>query len=124
MSDLKADPVVMFQKKHYFKLAILMGFVLPTLSGYLINGNAMMFNLFFLGFTKYIFTLNATWCVNSVCHFWGTREWNKNIEPRDNFFVSLITNGEGWHNWHHEYPKDWRASKNDWWMFNPTCTFI
>jgi len=32
--------------------------------------------------------------------------------------------GEGWHNWHHEYPRDWKGSKDDWWMFNPTASFI
>jgi stearoyl-CoA desaturase (delta-9 desaturase) len=54
----------------------------------------------------------------------GSRPYNKDILPTENLFVSLITMGEGWHNWHHEYPKDWRCSKNEWWMFNPTTTFI
>lgn len=55
---------------------------------------------------------------------WGTRQWNNKIEPRDNIFVSFIAMGEGWHNWHHEYPRDWIASKNDWWMINGTYTFL
>jgi stearoyl-CoA desaturase (Delta-9 desaturase) len=54
----------------------------------------------------------------------GSRRWNPNIEPRDNYFVSFITHGEGYHNWHHEYPYDWRASKNEWYMINWTTTFI
>jgi len=54
----------------------------------------------------------------------GTRPWNKNILPADNFWVSIVTLGEGWHNWHHEYPKDWKASKDDWWMINPTAQLI
>ena len=68
--------------------------------------------------------LNILRCVNSVCHIWGSRPHNKNIEPRDNLFVSILTLGEGWHNWHHEHPKDWKGSENQWWMFNPTCSFI
>ena len=72
----------------------------------------------------YTITLNATWCVNSVCHMFGSRPYNKNIEPADNYFVSLITHGEGYHNWHHEYPSDWRASKDEWYMINLTARFI
>ncbi|CAD8120513.1 unnamed protein product [Paramecium sonneborni] len=123
LSDLKADSVVMFQKRHYYKMAFLWAFIIPTLTGLIIS-DKWFFSLLFLGFGKYIFTLNATWCVNSICHFYGSRKWNPRIEPRDNIFVSLITLGEGWHNWHHEYPRDWRASKNEWWMINPTCSFI
>jgi stearoyl-CoA desaturase (delta-9 desaturase) len=101
-----------------------MAFLLPTICGYLLVGGSLLFNFVFFGFTKLTWTLNGTWCVNSVCHMFGTRPWNKSIEPADNFFVSLITMGEGWHNWHHEYPRDWRASKNDWWMINNTVTFL
>jgi stearoyl-CoA desaturase (delta-9 desaturase) len=46
----------------------------------------------------------------------GTRPYNKNIEPTNNIFVSIITLGEGWHNWHHEYPKDWRGSEDLWYI--------
>ncbi|KAM3135763.1 hypothetical protein pb186bvf_012160 [Paramecium bursaria] len=123
LSDLKADPVVMFQKRHYYKLAFLFAFIIPMISGFLVS-DKYVFNLLFLGFTKYIWTLNATWCVNSVCHLWGQRPFNKKIEPRDNIFVSLVSMGEGWHNWHHEHPRDWKGSKNDWWMINATYSFI
>ncbi len=54
----------------------------------------------------------------------GSRKWNPKIEPADNFFVSVITAGEGWHNWHHEYPGDYKASRDLWWMYNPTARFI
>ncbi|KAM3135761.1 hypothetical protein pb186bvf_012158 [Paramecium bursaria] len=89
VSDLKSDSVVMFQKKHYYKLAFLCAFIIPMISGSLIS-NRYIFNFLFLGLTKYMITLNATWCVNSVCHFWGSRPYNKNIEPRDNFFDGII----------------------------------
>jgi stearoyl-CoA desaturase (delta-9 desaturase) len=72
----------------------------------------------------YITLLHATWCVNSVCHRFGTRPWNKTIAPADNVWVSLVTNGEGYHNWHHEYPSDWRASKDHWYMLNLTARFL
>jgi stearoyl-CoA desaturase (delta-9 desaturase) len=60
MTDLKADSVVMFQKRHYYKLAFLWTFIIPTLTGLIIS-DKWFFSLLFLGFGKYIFTLNATW---------------------------------------------------------------
>ena len=54
----------------------------------------------------------------------GTRQWNPKIEARDNWLVTILTHGEGYHNWHHEYPNDWRGSKNDWYMHNITTTFL
>ena len=72
----------------------------------------------------YITLLHSTWCVNSICHKFGSRPWNKNIAPTDNIWVSLLTNGEGYHNWHHEYPSDWRASKDHWYMLNLTARVL
>lgn len=54
----------------------------------------------------------------------GTRPFNKDILPSDNWFVSIIALGEGWHNFHHKYPRDWRASKDEWWMINPSANLI
>jgi stearoyl-CoA desaturase (delta-9 desaturase) len=73
--------------------------LIKGLIGYYLIGASFLFSVLFLGFAKYCVTLNATWCVNSVCHFFGTRPFNKNIEARDNLFVSLVAMGEGWHNW-------------------------
>lgn len=48
---------------------------------------------FCLANIPYITSLHATWCVNSICHMFGVRPWNKNILPADNVWVALITNG-------------------------------
>ena len=79
---------------------------------------------FFMSMSVYIWILNATWCVNSICHMFGARPWNKAIEPRDNWLVVFLTHGEGYHNWHHEYPSDWRGSKDEWYQINITARFI
>lgn len=100
-----------------------MCFIVPSLAYWLIAGVPVAAALFLSMFT-YMWNLNATWCVNSICHMFGTRPWNQRIEPRDNYFVSLLTHGEGYHNWHHEFPGDWRASKDDWYMINISARFI
>jgi stearoyl-CoA desaturase (delta-9 desaturase) len=55
-------------------------------------------------FVSSILSHHATFMVNSVCHLWGTRQYATSDSSRNNFFVALITLGEGWHNNHHHYP--------------------
>jgi len=111
MSDLEKDGIVMWQKKYYPYISILMCFVIPT-AVYTLLGNVHFLAGFALSMFTYAWILNITWCVNSICHMFGSRPWNNKIEPRDNFVVSILAQGEGYHNWHHEYPSCWRASKD------------
>lgn len=48
---------------------------------------------------------HSTWCVNSVCHYWGQRPNRTTDESRNVWWVGLLTLGEGWHNNHHASPK-------------------
>jgi stearoyl-CoA desaturase (delta-9 desaturase) len=47
---------------------------------------------------------HVTWMVNSVTHLWGTRRFSTSDDSRNNFWVALLTGGEGWHNNHHAHP--------------------
>lgn len=47
---------------------------------------------------------HATFCVNSLAHVWGKRRYATTDQSRNNFWIALITLGEGWHNNHHHYP--------------------
>jgi stearoyl-CoA desaturase (delta-9 desaturase) len=48
--------------------------------------------------------LHATWLINSATHMWGRRRFATHDDSRNNWWVALITFGEGWHNNHHAYP--------------------
>jgi stearoyl-CoA desaturase (Delta-9 desaturase) len=48
--------------------------------------------------------LHATWLVNSATHMWGSRRFATRDNSRNNWWVALITSGEGWHNNHHAHP--------------------
>lgn len=86
---------------------------------YYLVGGGLLYGFLTAGYLRYIIMLHGTWAVNSVCHMFGTRPYNADILPTENWFVSLLVCGEGWHNWHHEYPRDWRACENKWWKWNP-----
>jgi stearoyl-CoA desaturase (delta-9 desaturase) len=53
---------------------------------------------------RVVFGLHATWLVNSATHMWGGRRFNTRDDSRNNWWVALITFGEGWHNNHHAHP--------------------
>jgi len=48
--------------------------------------------------------LHFTWLVNSVCHKFGSRMFETDDDSKNNWWVALLTFGEGWHNNHHDKP--------------------
>ena len=55
-------------------------------------------------FIRIVFSWHATWFVNSASHFWGGRRFDTRDDSRNNWWVALMTFGEGWHNNHHAHP--------------------
>ena len=53
---------------------------------------------------RVVLGLHATWLVNSATHMWGTRRFATRDDSRNNWWVALMTFGEGWHNNHHAHP--------------------
>lgn len=126
LQDLYDDQVVMFQHRHYLSLALVWCYVLPTLFGVLVTGGSWTKGFWIAGVFRHVWVLHMTWCVNSVAHFWGTRPYAPDINPAENWFVSLCAIGEGWHNYHHAFPSDYATGEfgvlsGQW---NPTTLFI
>ena len=67
--------------------------------------------------------LHSTWLVNSASHIWGYRNYETRDDSRNNWWVALVTYGEGWHNNHHAHP---RMAKHGhkWWEFDMTYQTI
>ena len=49
--------------------------------------------------------LHGTWLVNSAAHTWGSRRFQTRDDSTNNWWVALLTFGEGWHNNHHADPR-------------------
>lgn len=64
-----------------------------------------------------VFVLHGTWSVNSLTHVAGYRNYETRDNSRNNWFVALITHGEGWHNNHHAQPRAARHGHR-WWEFD------
>jgi stearoyl-CoA desaturase (Delta-9 desaturase) len=46
---------------------------------------------------------HATASINSFAHIFGNQRYDTGDESRNNFWLALITLGEGWHNNHHKH---------------------
>jgi stearoyl-CoA desaturase (delta-9 desaturase) len=68
---------------------------------------------------RVVFGLHATWLVNSATHMWGSRRFETHDDSRNNWWVALLTFGEGWHNNHHAYPTSARHGLA-WYEFDPS----
>lgn len=120
VKDLSQDRLVMWQHRNYLPIAILVGFVFPTLLGFLWNGWNGALGAFLLGGVARIVAVHhMTFCINSLCHSIGRQPYTTKCSARDSFLMSLFTFGEGYHNFHHEFQSDYRNGVKAW-HFDPT----
>jgi len=62
---------------------------------------------------------HATFTINSLAHVFGGKRYDTGDESRNNWFLALITFGEGWHNNHHHYQAS-AAQGFYWWEYDIT----
>ncbi len=101
----------------YWLVWYLVGLLIPAAVGYAIGGTAYdaLIGLLWGGLLRHFLTIQATFCVNSVNHLWGTRPYPTGDQSRNNLFTGIVAFGEGWHNNHHAFP--WSARHGlRWWQ--------
>ena len=55
-------------------------------------------------FISTVVLIHATLTINSLAHIWGKRRYATRDDSRNNFWLAILTLGEGWHNNHHHFP--------------------
>ncbi|KAL8930206.1 MAG: hypothetical protein Q9208_000823 [Pyrenodesmia sp. 3 TL-2023] len=103
ISDLNEDPVVVWQHRNYLSIVLFMGLIFPTLVCGLGWGD-WLGGLVYGGILRIFFVQQATFCVNSLAHWLGDQPFDDRNSPRDHIITALVTLGEGYHNFHHEFP--------------------
>ncbi len=74
----------------------------------------------FIGFClSTVLVWHGTFTINSLAHVWGKRRYATTDDSRNNFWLALITLGEGWHNNHHHYMHSTRQGFF-WWEVDVT----
>ncbi|KAH8246956.1 hypothetical protein KR032_005052 [Drosophila birchii] len=111
MTDVLDDPVIRFHQKYFIPLKIFFCFILPTVIPVYCWGETWKLAFIQQCLFRYVSSLNFTWSVNSAAHMWGSRPYDKRIMPSENIYVSVLAMGEGWHNYHHVFPWDYKAAE-------------
>ena len=66
---------------------------------------------------------HLTFFINSLAHYFGTRPYSLGNSARDSWWLAYLTYGEGYHNFHHRFPADYRNGIR-WYQFDPTKWWI
>ncbi len=117
VSDLLHNPRVAFQ--HRFILPLMFGTnaLIWLFVGWLLND---YLGAFFIAVALRIFALHhLTWFINSLAHTWGDKPFCQEQTAVNNLIISFLTFGEGYHNYHHVFAKDYRNGVL-WHHFDPT----
>lgn len=72
---------------------------------------------------RLVLVLHSTWFVNSASHIWGYTNYETTDDSKNNWWVAIISYGEGWHNNHHAFPR-MAPHGHKWWEFDMTWMAI
>lgn len=122
ISDLSKNEVVRWQHRWYITLLLTFGFVVPTVIPGLLWDD-WKGGYFFAATARLVFVHHSTFCVNSLAHWFGEAPFDDKHTPRDHVITALVTIGEGYHNFHHQFPMDYRNAIK-WHQYDPTKWFI
>lgn len=111
INDLKDDPVLKWQADLYYPIYFIFSFALPVLIPVVLWNESLIVSIFTSYILRTLIVLHDTWFVNSAAHLLGSRPFDPSIEPVENVIVSFFTIGEGYHNYHHVFPFDYKASE-------------
>ncbi|GAB4850074.1 Palmitoyl-monogalactosyldiacylglycerol delta-7 desaturase, chloroplastic [Ancistrocladus abbreviatus] len=111
VGDLEKQPFYRFIRCTYILHPLALGALLYAKGGfpYLVWGMGV----------RTIWVYHITWLVNSACHVWGSQAWNTGDLSRNNWWVAMLSFGEGWHNNHHAFEYSARHGL-EWWQIDIT----
>ena len=106
VKDLQKSRLVMHQHTHYKLWSYGAGLVVPLLIG-ACTGHLLGALLFSVA-ARLTLVMNSAFFINSYAHTFGSRPFDTSISARDHWLGAVLTNGEGYHNFHHRFPNDYR----------------
>jgi len=121
VQDLRKDSLIRFQDKHCVLIAFSAGLLLPAVIGYFVMGGMVgaMGGFLIVGTLRVVLVQQSTFFINSLCHTIGSQPYSTQCSARDSWIMALVTYGEGYHNYHHEFQHDYRNGVKVW-SFDPT----
>ncbi|MFL6130082.1 MAG: acyl-CoA desaturase [Mycobacteriales bacterium] len=122
--DLARDRDIRLISKHFIPIVVA-GLLLPGLIGLAWTGTLTGFLTAVLwgGIVRFFVNNHATYAVNSVGHYFGSRRFATADESRNVFWLALPSFGEAWHNNHHAFPRSFRHGMR-WYELDPSAIVI
>jgi stearoyl-CoA desaturase (Delta-9 desaturase) len=93
-----------------FPVFAIFSFAAPFFLGWLVSGaiGGALTALLWAGVARMALLHHVTWSVNSVCHMFGKQPATQRDHSTNFAFLSVISFGESWHNFHHAHPSSAR----------------
>jgi stearoyl-CoA desaturase (delta-9 desaturase) len=114
--DLEEDPLVRWQDRYYALIGLSVAFGIPLIVG-LLTGRVLGC-LLIGGVLRVVVSHHGTFFINSLCHMVGRRPYSREHSARDSPIMAVLAFGEGYHNYHHSFPFDYRNGVKVW-QFDP-----
>lgn len=114
--DLAEDPLVRWQEKYYAWIGLGVALGIPLVVG-LLTGNVLGC-LLIGGVLRIVVSHHGTFFINSLCHMVGRQPYSREHSARDSAIMAVLAFGEGYHNYHHSFPFDYRNGVKVW-QFDP-----
>jgi stearoyl-CoA desaturase (delta-9 desaturase) len=113
--DLLKDPLIRWVDRT-FVLWVTVGLLVPFGLGWLIGGTfeSALTGLLWGGLVRMLVVHHVTYSINSLCHFFGRKDYVTGDESRNLLWLSPFTFGESWHNNHHAFPTSYRHGLKAW----------
>lgn len=114
--DLYANKLLTFQHRFYALIMFATNILTTLFIGYLFND--YLGALVICWGIRLFFLHHFTWFINSAAHTWGSQSISKEHTAVDNYMLSFLTFGEGYHNYHHSFANDYRVGAR-WYQWDP-----
>lgn len=116
--DLLKDPLI-FQINRLYTTWIVLGLLIPTVLGGVITLSWIGAFQGFIwgGIVRLFWTFNSGYILNAIAHTYGHRLFNTPEQSRNNFWMAILTLGDGWHNNHHAFPNSANCGLK-WWQID------
>ncbi len=119
--DLMDDPLVVWQDKYYKWIGMGVAFGIPAIIG-LLTGHFL--GCMIIGaILRVVVSHHGTFFINSLCHMVGRQPYSTEHSARDSPIMAVLAFGEGYHNYHHSFPFDYRNGVKVW-QFDPAKWMI
>jgi stearoyl-CoA desaturase (delta-9 desaturase) len=121
VNDLRKDKLVMWQHKYVHWIGLVVGLIIPSVLGYAWNAfqgmnpwTGALGAFLIAGVARIVVAQHCTFFINSLCHTVGRQPYSSSHSARDSAIMALLTFGEGYHNYHHEFQHDYRNGVKPW----------